>query len=120
MKDQHWERVARSSAAREWGRRHHRWYAMSYYRQGCATIAIITGILGALGGIGWWLWMLRVPTPVLLLVVATAATIAGGMRLAVLLTRPASRWSRGGSGGLGWILAVIVICIVLAVATSCG
>jgi hypothetical protein len=93
---------------------------MSHYRQGCATMVAIIGSLGALGGITWWLWQMRVPLPVLLLTVATLATAVGGMRLAVLLTRPASRWGRGGSGGLGWILAVIVGCIVMAAVTSCG
>lgn len=107
-----WQRMARYGAAREFGRRHYRLYALAaFWRQLAVAGGVIVGLVAAAGG-GWWL-LQRVPAAVVCLIVAGGAVVVGGLRLAWLLTY--HRGPARGSGGLGWALAVLVSAIVGAI-----
>lgn len=111
-----WSRMARSSAAREFGRRHYRWYAAARYRSELATATLVLLGAGALAAAVWWLFR-HAPAPVVLLAGAAALIIGSVLRVVWLLS-PASR-ARTGSG-IGIVLAFLagVGLVVAAALTS--
>lgn len=87
---------------------------MSYYREGCATGGMVLVATTAVGGLAWWLWTLRIPVAIVLLVLAGVVATIGALRLGWLLS-PAATGRIRGSGGLG-ILVVAFLGLVIAAA----
>lgn len=111
-----WGRVARASAAREFGRRHCHWYALGRYRSILIGIPLAALAGAAVSATGWWLRTSPM-VPVVLLAVASLAIVAGALRLSWLLS-PRRTGSVRGSGGLGWFFTLAAVCVIGAALLS--
>ena len=103
-----WSRLAHASAARKFGERHYRWYAMREHSGAIAGIGAVIACLAVVAGGAWWaIGHVHLHPVIVCLTVAIAAFGIGGLRLAYLLS-PARRGPVRGSGGLGWAILAFV------------
>lgn len=104
-----WGRVARGSAAREFGRRHYKWFFAAEHLGGILGAALVlAGITGA--GLGVW-WALRhVSALVLCLALAGSGVVWIVLRVMWIITN--------GRAGSGRDVTVVALCIVGLVAAA--